>query len=239
MFCEGVVASIVCMSSTSSQNGSAGASLADSSATAMSATMPAVSAPAASVQLGRVRAAFTRRNFLKVGLGGAAVLAVLRVAHGPYLPVVTPAVAAGVQAHKLAVLSAHEAAVLAAIAPVMLGWAAVASPATANDIDERSARVVAGVDRAVAGLPLPVQAEVHDLFNLLGLAPARWLATGLRKPWHEASAEDISTFLARWRFSRIGLLQAGYHALHELIAAAWYGDLDNWKVAGYAPPRFG
>jgi hypothetical protein len=122
MFCEGVVASIVCMSSTTSQNSSAGASLADSSAMAMSATMPAVSAPAASVQLGRVRAAFTRRNFLKVGLGGAAVLAVLRVAHGPYLPVVTPAVAAGVQAHKLAVLSAHEAAVLAAIAPVV--WTA-------------------------------------------------------------------------------------------------------------------
>jgi hypothetical protein len=182
-----------------------------------------------------------RRTFFKASLGGAALLGALRLAHGPFLepPALTPLPVGA----PLSALNPREEAVLAAIAPIMLGWSAptpepLGIMTFAPSQAERLARVVAGVDRAVAGLPQSVQAEVHDLFNLLAFAPARWLAGGLRKPWGEASADEISAFLQGWRLSKIGLLQAGYHALHELISAAWYGDLDNWKAVGYAPPKF-
>jgi hypothetical protein len=61
---------------------------------------------------------------------------------------------------------------------------------------------------------------------------------GLTSPWEEASVEDVSTFLTRWRTSRFDLMRAGYQALTQLIQAAWYGNPRSWGAIGYPGPPF-
>jgi hypothetical protein len=167
----------------------------------------------------------TRRQFLKVGASGAAVLAMARVGHTQALRSVDSG------------LDGAAREVLAAVIPVMLDGALPAEAVA------RALRVKATIDRleqAVAALPPATQAEVGDLFALLAFAPSRWLIAGVRAPWPEASTAEIAAFLQRWRLSRWMLLQQGYHALHDLVLAAFYADPASWQRIGYpGPPKLG
>ena len=62
------------------------------------------------------------------------------------------------------------------------------------------------------------------------------IAESSASPWPEASREEVTAFLERWRFSRWALLQQGYQALHDLVLAAWYARPDSWPAIGYAGP---
>jgi hypothetical protein len=97
-------------------------------------------------------------------------------------------------------------------------------------------RVIEGVRVAVAALSPAAQRDVDELFTLLDIGPARGLLTGIWGSWGEASAPEIEAFLQRWRHSRLALLQAGYHALHDLILAAWYAEPESWSSIGYPGP---
>lgn len=163
----------------------------------------------------------TRRQVLKFGLTGALLLAAASGVRGErrYLP------ATG--AEPFAALDAADRGVLAAIAPVMLDGTGAAANLDA---------IVGSVDRAVAGLPPHLQAEVKQLLALLASWPGRrWLA-GVGAPWPEASRAEVAAFLERWRFSRWRMLQQAYHALHELLFAAWYARPDSWPAIGYPGP---
>lgn len=162
-----------------------------------------------------------RRQFLKFGVAGALVLAAAGSARGErrYVP------ASG--AEPLAVLDADDRAVLAAIAPVMLDGTGAAANLDA---------IVGSIDRAVAGLAPHLQTEVKQLLALLASSPGRrWLA-GVAPAWDKASRDEIAAFLERWRFSRWRLFQQAYHALHELVFAAWYARPDAWPAIGYPGP---
>ena len=164
----------------------------------------------------------TRRQFLKYGVAGALLLAATAAIRGQstYRP------ASG--AEPLAVLSERDREVLAAIAPAILaGTAAASQPVEA---------IVGSVDRAVAGLPPHLQAEVRQLLALLGSWPGRRWIAGVRSAWRDASPEEVAAFLESWRFSRWVLLQQGYHALHDLTLAAWYARPDSWPATGYPGP---
>jgi len=125
--------------------------------------------------------------------------------------------------------------VLGAIVPVIL---AGALPIDSTGKSERVQSTIAGVDRAIAGLPSHAQAELHDLFALLAFAPSRWLLAGMRQPWRESSAVDVAAFLQQWRMSGWALKQQAYLALHELVFAAFYADPASWPAIGYpGPPR--
>jgi len=167
----------------------------------------------------------TRREFLRVGVGGAAVLAIARIGHAQ-----TAGPADGG-------LDAPAREVLAAVVPVILDGALPA------DSESRAPRVAATIDRigrSVAGLPPHMQAEVGELFALLAFAPGRRLIAGVRAPWREATPEDIAAFLERWRHSGWTLLRQGYLALHELVLAAFYADPGSWPRIDYpGPPRLG
>lgn len=115
-------------------------------------------------------------------------------------------------------------AIVAAIAPVMLG------------LDAPVGEVVKGFDVAVSGLPLAVQAEVHQLLGLLRFPVTRMLVAGVWHPWHAATREEIAAFLERFRYSNILQLRSAYDALHQLIMAAWYGNNQSWTAIGYAGP---
>ena len=172
----------------------------------------------------------TRREFLKVGASGALVLGAARLAHGQ-------APRGDRTDTPIRALDDDAREVLAAVVPVMLADALPAAPA------ERSARIaatIAGVETGVAGLPPHAQAELRDLFALLGFAPARWLLAGVARPWREAPPADIAAFLERWRTSTWALKQQAYHALHALVFAAFYAEPGSWPPIGYpGPPKLG
>jgi hypothetical protein len=164
----------------------------------------------------------TRRQFIKVGLGGAVVLAAVRFLDRPLA-----APAAGFR-----VLDAEATRMVTALVPVVLAGALPAEPAAnARAIRE----TVEAFDRAVAGLTASVQEEVAQLFSFLGFAPTRIFA-GLWVPVEEATAEELQTFLTRWRFSTFQLQRAGYAALTQLIQASWYGNTAAWTTIGYPGP---
>jgi hypothetical protein len=153
-----------------------------------------------------------RREFFRVGLVGSAVLAVTRQA-GAAAP-------AGL-------LAAEDRPRLAAIARIVLG------PALPAD---KAGSVVENIDAMVRKLPASTQAEIRDLFDLLGMAPARLLLAGFWSDWHEVPAADVDAALNGWRTSRFALLRSAYAGLHELCAAAWYGDPASWPGIGYPGP---
>jgi hypothetical protein len=170
---------------------------------------------------------FTRRQFFKVGLAGAVALVAIRAAYGPFIQD-----EAGTDS-RFAFLRPGERTMLAAIAAVILAGA------LPPPVDARKSAIdtlMLDLDRALAGLNPSTQEEVRELFSLLNFAPARWLIAGVHKRWSEAGADDITAFLQDWRLSRWQLLQSAYHALHELMFAAWYAQPAAWPAIGYPGP---
>lgn len=172
----------------------------------------------------------TRRQFLKAGIAGGALLIAVRAAYGPLSPGTLAPDDAG---FTYSVLDPKERTVLAGVVPIMLAAALPADPA---ERERAVVEVVRGVDRAVSGLPPSVQEEVAQLFALLGFPPTRRLLAGVGSPWLEASPDAIQRFLERWRASPFALLRSAYSALHELIMAAWYGNPVAWPRIGYPGP---
>ena len=166
-----------------------------------------------------------RRTFLAVGAASAAALA----AAGWWSWLRKPG------AVTARVLDDDAAAIVAAITPAMLAGALPETPqARATAIGE----VVAGVDRALSGLPPHARAEIGQLFALLALPPARRAFAGVASPWPDASVDEVAAFLDRWRGSGWALKRSAYDALHQLIIASWYGNPRSWASIGYdGPPR--
>jgi hypothetical protein len=160
-----------------------------------------------------------RRTFLALGVTGAALAA----AAGWWTLVRRDAGAA----------DSSRDAIVRAIVPAMLAGALPADRAArAASIDE----TVAGVARAIAGLPSPAQHELSQLFALLDLDVARRAFAGVAPPWHEATEAEVGAFLARWQQSGWALKRSAYDALHQLVLAAWYGNPRSWAAIGYPGP---
>ena len=168
----------------------------------------------------------SRRQFVKFGVAGGLLL----VAAGAVRAQQGYRAATGVD--PLQVLTDADRAVLAAVAPAILAGTGAAGAGLAA--------MAGSIDRAVAGLPPHLQAEVKQLLALLASWPGRRLLAGVSEPWPQASPEAVTAFLERWRFSRWVLYQQAYHALHELVLAAWYARPDSWPAIGYpGPPALG
>ena len=167
----------------------------------------------------------TRRQFIKVGIAGAAVFATVRWLDKPQ--------AAPATHHRF--LDVAGVVMVAALVPVVLdGSLPEETEPRARAIRE----VVEAFDRAVSGLAPAVQREVDQLFSVLRFPPSRLAFTGLWSPVEESSAEEIAAFLTRWRHSRFEIQRAGYQALTQLIQAAWYDNPTSWAAIGYpGPPK--
>lgn len=167
----------------------------------------------------------TRRQFIKVGIAGAAVLATVRWLDKPQA---APAVN-----HRF--LDVPGVVLVASFVPIVLeGSLPEETEARARAIRE----VVEAFDRAVSGLAPAVQAEVDQLFSILRFPPARLAFTGLWSPVEESTPAEIAAFLTRWRHSRFEIQRAGYQALTQLIQAAWYDNPSSWAAIGYpGPPK--
>jgi len=134
-----------------------------------------------------------------------------------------------------AFLTSRDASIVRALAPVLLAGGLPAEPAARTAAVEN---VVSAFDRAVATMPPAVRAEVRELFDLLGLSVTRALLAGVWASWDRASAQDIAEFLERWKTSRFNLFRSAYFALHDFIAAGWYGNAKSWaRIAYPGPPK--
>jgi len=172
----------------------------------------------------------SRRQFIKAGIVGSAVLIAVRAVYGPFS---SDALVAEDRDFAYGALDAKQRTIVAAVAPVLLAGALPEEPAAR----ERSLlEVVRGVDTAVSGLPPAVQEEIAQLFALLAFPPTRRIVAGVIAPWFTASPAEIAAFLQRWRQSRFALLRSGYRALQELTSAAWYGNPASWVRIGYPGP---
>jgi hypothetical protein len=167
----------------------------------------------------------SRRTFLKVGFVGVGALICARWI---YTFTSTPSIVDA----RFSALDDNGRAIVGAIAPVLL---AGALPSGANAAAARD-EVVAGVDKAVSGLPPQLRKEIEQLFSLLSFAPTRSLIAGIWSPWPQATEASIAGFLSSWRDSQFALLRSGYGALHQLVMASWYGNPRSWSATGYPGP---
>lgn len=172
----------------------------------------------------------TRRQIIKAGLIGGALLAVSRAVYGPFTAAPRWENDAG---YAYSFLSVDDQTVVAALAPVILDGSLPEAPQAKTGAVRD---VVRGFDAAAASLPPAVQEEIRDLFMLLGLAPSRRLLAGVGNDWHDATPEDIEGFLKRWQSSRLQQLQVAYQALVKLTMASWYAHPASWARIGYPGP---
>jgi hypothetical protein len=167
----------------------------------------------------------SRRTLLKAGVAGAAALLFARWLYTPTAPPARSTESAGA-------LDPAARTIVAAIIPVFLDGALPDGP----EASRAHAATLAGVERAIVGLPPATRAELADLFSLLAFPPTRSLVAGIWSPWPEATHQAIAAFLARWRDSRFALLRSAYAALHQLVFSAWYGEPRAWPATGYGGP---
>lgn len=92
------------------------------------------------------------------------------------------------------------------------------------------------IDALVAALPPHAQAELSQLLAILASAPGRHLLAGLQQDWSLASPSDIQNSLQSMRTSSIALRQQAYHALHDIIGAAYFAEPSTWAMLGYPGP---
>ncbi len=175
--------------------------------------------------------AVSRRKFLRIGATSACVLVAARLLDREVF-----AASDTRGSLDLRKLSNKDAACIAALATAVLKGALPDDPAARLvAINE----VVVAFDRTVAGLLPAVQTEMQELLSLLTFAVTRRLVADESKPWDQASEQDVSDFVDRWRQSRFALLQQGYQALVRVIMACWYGNPLSWGTIGYSGPPFG
>jgi hypothetical protein len=166
-----------------------------------------------------------RRQFLKVGLLGTAVMA---------------AVSGGVALTRDSALSPgclwlqrDDWLVFQAIVPVMLEGAL---PGEEGPRVGATNKIISGVDFTIAHFSPSVREEIRQLLWLLESSFTRPLLTGIWSSWTNAEAAEVQDFLLSWKESRFDLLRVGYSALHDLIAGAWYANPESWRRIHYPGP---
>jgi hypothetical protein len=91
---------------------------------------------------------------------------------------------------------------------------------------------------ATKTLAASAQAELGQLLNILENPVGRRLIADLGTSWEQATPAQVQAFLVSFRDHPIPALQPGYHALHDLMMAGWYGLPEQWADMGYPGPPF-
>jgi hypothetical protein len=164
-----------------------------------------------------------RRQWLKLGLASAAVLAVA----GGAVVLNQPGLDASGR------LTAGGRRVFAAAAGALLDGML---PATGAARLASTQQLLARIDGLVIALPPHAQSELSQLLALLDTAPGRHLLAGLSTDWPNASIDDIQQALQAMRSSAVSLRQQAYHALHDITSAAYFADAATWQALGYPGP---
>jgi len=175
-----------------------------------------------------------RRQFLKTGLLGGAVLSTLHLGACTSQALKTP-----LNRHSqspYAFLTKADAIMLSALFPVMIAdnW-----PDAAADKRQAEADTLQRIDAFLIRLGAFNQNEIRQLFDLLQMRVARGLATGIWRDWENTDSQQIEQFLQGWKHSSISLFNSGYNGLSDIICFAWYSHPEHTRTFGYSgPPRY-
>jgi hypothetical protein len=173
-------------------------------------------------------AGFDRRQFLKRGLFGGALL-VLGVA----LPFVFRTTRRGAAPRgPLRLLSADEYAVLTAVAArIVPGDGADARWPRAEVLD-----CAGKIDALMATAHPDVGNDFRRLLRLCESGFVGTLVAGSPRPFTRATPAEQDARLEAWRRSRLALLRSGYQALKRLSHAAYYSSPEIYALVGYPGP---
>lgn len=164
-----------------------------------------------------------RRTLIKVGVAAGALLAVA----GGTLALLQPARVGGrLSEPAQGLLGALARGVLGSLWPADVAGQAAALSALAGRFES-----------TVAGLTPGQQAEVDELLTIAVSAPGRLALFGLTSSWAQASTEQVTASLQAMRLSGLALRQQAFHAVRDLINAAWFADPGTWAAIGYPGPR--
>jgi hypothetical protein len=170
----------------------------------------------------------TRRGVLKAGLLGTAAL----VAGGTVATMAgynrEPATELG-----LTFLRKQDISFIAALAPVILKGT---FPGPLGEHAET--RLIRAVDSLMSNLGEFSKKQLTQLFDLMSIGPARFIAGGPISNWADAKPEDINDFLEGWRNSLFPIKRMGYTSLSKIITMSWYPQPENYAQIGYpGPPK--
>ncbi len=169
-----------------------------------------------------------RRRLLKVGLGGALLLAAGGVGMSLWRPGGnrTPPTT-------LRALDGNSWLVLAAVA-------ARVTPAEGGFPSADEIGVADHIDALLHGMHPATVAEIRQLLGLLENPVGGLLLDGRIGSFTGASPEDQDAILRGWRDSEVGVKRAGYKALAGLCASAYFADPRVYAHIGYpGPPDYG
>jgi hypothetical protein len=163
-----------------------------------------------------------RRTWLQLGLASGVVLAL----GGGAVALIEPGLRAGR-------LSTAGKTVFTAVGRAVLDGSL---PADANLQSKAIEGLLERLDILIGNLPPHAQAEISQLLALLGSGVGRVSVAGLSSPWPEAGVAQIQGALQSMRSSTLSLKQQAYHALHDLVAGAYFSDANTWRQLGYPGP---
>jgi len=170
-----------------------------------------------------------RRSLFKKGLLGGALLAV----GGGTAIALRSTRSSAPPKEGLKVFSAHEYAILAAVARRVI--AAREGDPTTDDVD-----VALRADRAMALAYPSVQKELKQLLHLFENGLTGVFSGTSFTPFTASSKKAQDARLAAWSTSRVALFRTGYQAMKRLTAACYWSSPLTWKAAGYpGPPDLG
>jgi hypothetical protein len=169
----------------------------------------------------------TRRTVLKVGLGGAAILAAGGIGLG-----LRPSVLRS-PSRPLRVLSPVEFSVLAAFAERVAPGGRGFPPASQLGVAEK-------LDDYLFFKPDGVRKEVRQALHLVENAVAGFVLDGRPRTFTASTPAEQDAILEAWRHSRLHVRRTVYAALHGLCAATYYATPSTYPMTGYpGPPSFG
>lgn len=169
----------------------------------------------------------SRRRLLKLGVAGAAVLALGLTLARPK----AQAVAAG-----FTQLRGADLDLFRALIPALLGDT---FPVDAAAREPLMQEMLLRIDGAVALLQPALRKATLDLFDFVQLAPVHGLSGGYWGSWDKASVADATAVMQSWSTSSVDVLRASFDALRGLVIGTWYAMPQSWPATGYpGPPAF-
>jgi len=169
----------------------------------------------------------SRRNVLKTGVAGGALLA---LAGAGFLASRKSRLLDVPQ--ELKVFDALEYSVLFALARRI-----VAPPPSWPSLD--TVNPVVNADATLALAPEVVLKDIKRLVRLFDNSLASFVLDGWTRPFTALNDAEQDAALAQWRDSRWVLRRTGFVVLRTLLAAAYYGDPHTWQAVGYPGPPEG
>jgi len=131
-------------------------------------------------------------------------------------------------------LTEQDRILLEVLIPVFISGLSLGDPVSTNSVSLN--KVTQNIESAIVRLPIRVQLELRELFELLASLFGRLMLANVWLNWQSASAESVEGFLGEWRDSRIDLLKIAYKGLHKLIVGSVYAESAVWSDIGYSGP---